>query len=137
VLRVTGRSLGAFFAEEVAAPLALELWLGLPLDVEARIARLRRAATYRISLAADAGSDPLPETVYANPPFLTGDRFPWNERAFHAAEIPAVNAVGTARSIARLYGCLAQGGEIDGVRLRSERKRCGWDGVPLPRVAAP
>ena len=120
VLGVTGRSLGAFFAEEVAAPLRLELWIGLPLDVEARIARLRRAATYRINPVAGAEPDPLLETVYANPPFLTGDRFPWNERAFHTAEIPAVNAVGTARSIARLYGCLARGGEIDGVRLLSE-----------------
>jgi CubicO group peptidase (beta-lactamase class C family) len=120
VLRVTGRSPGVFFAEEVAAPLELELWIGLPLAVEARVARLRRAATYRINPAVRSEPNPLYETVYANPPFLTGERFPWNERAFHAAEIPAVNAVGTARSIARLYGCLARGGEIDGVRLLSE-----------------
>src|SRR6185437_15899750 len=39
------------------------------------------------------------------------DGFHWNEPAFHAAEIPAANAIGTARSMARLYGCLAVGGE--------------------------
>jgi Beta-lactamase. len=34
-------------------------------------------------------------------------------------EIPGANAIGTARSLARLYGCLACGGELDGVRLLS------------------
>jgi CubicO group peptidase (beta-lactamase class C family) len=41
---------------------------------------------------------------------------PWNTRAFHAAEIPGGGAIGTARAIARLYGCLARGGEVDDVR---------------------
>jgi CubicO group peptidase (beta-lactamase class C family) len=35
----------------------------------------------------------------------------------HACESPSVNAIGTARSLARLYGCLAQDGTLDGVRL--------------------
>lgn len=42
---------------------------------------------------------------------------PWNSRAFHAAEQAGAGAIGSARSISRLYGCLARGGEIDGLRL--------------------
>ncbi len=102
VRRASGRSVGRFFTEEVASSLELELWLGLPEELEPRVARLRRHADYRSS-AGDA-TGPLQDLVYANPPFLTGEEFPWNERRFHASEIPAVNAIGTARSIARLYG---------------------------------
>ena len=71
------------------------------------MARLRRATGYQSSLRD------------ANPPLLTDDRLPWNERAFHAAEIPAVNAIGTARSIARLYEELVR----DGGLLRPETVR--------------
>ena len=40
-----------------------------------------------------------------------------NSAAYRAAEIPAVNGHGTARAIARFYGGMAAGGELDGVRL--------------------
>ena len=49
-----------------------------------------------------------------NPP---QDRDAVNTRAWRAAEIPAVNGHGTARALARIYGALARGGEIDGVRI--------------------
>jgi len=49
-----------------------------------------------------------------NPP---PERGAVNTRAWRAAEIPAVNGHGTARSLARIYGALARGGEIDGVRI--------------------
>jgi CubicO group peptidase (beta-lactamase class C family) len=40
VRRVTGRSVGRAFAEEVAKPLGLDFWIGLPAELEARVARL-------------------------------------------------------------------------------------------------
>ena len=43
----------------------------------------------------------------------------FNSEEFRAASIPAANGMFTARSLARLYACLAQGGELDGVRLLS------------------
>ena len=43
-----------------------------------------------------------------------------NSREWRAAEIPAANGHGTARSLARLYGALARGGELDGVRVMSK-----------------
>jgi CubicO group peptidase (beta-lactamase class C family) len=121
VRRVDGRSVGRFFAEEVAAPLGLEVWIGLPEALEPRVATLVREEEWakRPLFDEDAlAHDELLRTVWANPPLLPpGRRMPWNERPFHAAEIPAGNGIGTARSIARLYGCLARGGELDGVRL--------------------
>jgi CubicO group peptidase (beta-lactamase class C family) len=101
VRRVDGRSIGRFFAEEVATPLGLELWIGLPPELEPRVARLQRSDDYGITFLGDE-PDPLLEALYG--PLLGS--FPWNDAAFHQAEIPAANAIGSARSIARLYGSL-------------------------------
>jgi CubicO group peptidase (beta-lactamase class C family) len=101
IRRIDGRSAGRFFAEEVAGPLELELWIGLPPEQEPRVAHLHRAEGYApTSLGED--SDPPLEVLYGN---LAGE-FVWNDEAVHQAEIPAANAIGTARSIATLYGGL-------------------------------
>ena len=123
VRRIDGRSLGVFFADEVAAPLALDLWIGLPPELEDRVATLRRAEDFGITYLGDE-PEPLLEALYGA---LLGS-FVWNEPAYHEAEIPAANAIGAARSIARLYGCLACGGapllSPETVRLgRSELSR--------------
>ncbi|MDG2305684.1 MAG: serine hydrolase [Candidatus Binatia bacterium] len=47
------------------------------------------------------------------------DELSFNDEAFRAASIPAANGMFTARSLARMYACLAQGGELDGIRLLS------------------
>jgi CubicO group peptidase (beta-lactamase class C family) len=52
--------------------------------------------------------------AFQNPP---QDRDAVNTRAWRAAEIPAANGHGTARALARIYGALARGGEIDGVQI--------------------
>jgi CubicO group peptidase (beta-lactamase class C family) len=61
--------------------------------------------------------DSLVARVFGNPPLETGAV---NSRDWRAAEIPAANGHGTARSLARVYGALARGGEIDGVRVLGE-----------------
>jgi CubicO group peptidase (beta-lactamase class C family) len=121
IRRVDGRSVGRFFADEIARPLDLELWIGLPEAYESRVSTLLYGADWPDSdhSAQDYAADPFLARVEVNPPVLMEGRMPWNTRAFHAAEIPAVNAIGSARSIARLYCCLARGGELDGVRLMS------------------
>jgi CubicO group peptidase (beta-lactamase class C family) len=109
VRRVDGRSVGRFFDEEVAQPLELELWIGLPEELEPRVARVELAPEWGSSPAfstAQLESDSLLQSVFANPIRYDPAGFPWNERAWHAAEVPAANAIGTARSIAVLYGNL-------------------------------
>jgi CubicO group peptidase (beta-lactamase class C family) len=117
IRHIDGRSSGRFFAEEVAAPLALEAWIGLPASVNGRVATMLRAPDYLVNKgeATKAEAEMLTR-VFAGGS-LAGDYFPWNETAALRAEIPAINGVATARAMARLYGCLARGGEIDGFRL--------------------
>jgi CubicO group peptidase (beta-lactamase class C family) len=122
IRRVDGRSVGRFFAEEVAGPLELELWIGLPEPLEPRVAVLRHGARWGRSVESRTDAfpgDALWASIHFNPPHLAGDDLPWNLPAWHQAEIPAANAIGTARSIARFYGALARGGELNGVRLLS------------------
>jgi CubicO group peptidase (beta-lactamase class C family) len=114
VRRIDGRTIGRFFADEVAGPLGLELWIGLPAELEPRVSRVRRASTTAPPLCIPGS----PEwSVEWNPPLWHGDPDVWNSRRYHASEIPGAGAIGSARSIARLYGCLARGGELDGVRV--------------------
>jgi CubicO group peptidase (beta-lactamase class C family) len=125
VRRVTGRSLGTFLQDEVTGPLGLDLWIGLPEEHEERVAT-------NISAEPDPAA-PLPrfyEAALTDPSSMAamvmmnsgGYLFPGatNRREIHAAEIPAVNGIGNARSLAGLYRPLALGGEADGVRLVDE-----------------
>jgi CubicO group peptidase (beta-lactamase class C family) len=114
VRRVDGRSIGRFVADEIAAPLGLDLSIGTPAERARRAAEMRQAPNYALSaFLTDGEPDPRLAYVYGNPPILGG----WNDPAMLALEVPGANCVTTARSLARLYGCLAMGGELDGVRL--------------------
>ena len=136
VRRVDGRSLGRFFRDEIARPLGADLHIGLAPAEEARAADITalepppelvaafgkpagRAASRR---RAKPGEDetaqlPLLALAFINP-LGTGDH---NSPRHRRAEIPAINGHGTAAALARIYGALACGGELDGVRLLSER----------------
>ncbi|MGQ0805741.1 MAG: serine hydrolase domain-containing protein [Actinomycetota bacterium] len=126
VRRITGRSLGTFFREEVAAPLGLDFWIGLPEEHEARIAP---------TIPADepGPGDPIPDfyvqamTDPTSIPGLVlmnsgGILFPGaiDRSVVYRAEIPAVNGVANARALAGMYRPLALGGSVDGVRLLDE-----------------
>lgn len=101
VRRVDGRSVSRFFAEEVAAPLGLQAWIGLPPELEPRVIALVRGGDYRLTFEGDEPS-PLVATVYGD---LLGG-FLWNDPAVHRAEIPGAGAIAAPRSVARLYGQL-------------------------------
>ncbi|MBX3579436.1 MAG: beta-lactamase family protein [Rhizobiaceae bacterium] len=119
--RIDGRTLGRFFAEEFAAPLGLETWIGLPENEEHRVGTLEIGPGFG---PWDAGqtewqkSDRVLKSVWGNPPlFPVEGELAWNSRAYHAAEIGGAGAITNARSIARYYSCMAMGGEIDDVRV--------------------
>jgi CubicO group peptidase (beta-lactamase class C family) len=59
---------------------------------------------------------PMVQKAYNNPPKTVADM---NTRAWRGAEIPAGNAHTNARALARVYGALACGGEVDGFRVLS------------------
>ena len=119
ITRVSGSSPGRFLAQEIAAPLSLDLWIGLPEAEEAKMSTLYLASNWGTAPFLDPtlwARDPLIESIWGNPPIFgdpvhwTPETFPWNSRAFHGAEIPGADAIGTARWIAAFYGVLAQGG---------------------------
>jgi len=121
VRRVTGMSPGTFLARELAAPLALEFHLGLPQDLEPRVATL-----YKPLPPADPAQRELldrfmgPGTFLGralNGPADLAYGEVWNSGTLHAAELPSSNGIGTARALARLYAALI--GPVDGVRVLS------------------
>jgi len=114
VRRVDGRSLGAFWREEVAGPWGLDVHFGLHADEQARVVDLVDPD------GAWAGGLARYHPAVHNPPAL-GDLAVVNSPAWRSAEVPAVNAHATARGIARFYAGLLAGGELDGVRLLGER----------------
>jgi CubicO group peptidase (beta-lactamase class C family) len=113
--RIDGRTLGAFFDQEVRSPLDLDIWIGLPAELEPRVSVIVRRSEPR---ADESITDrEISGLIRENPPILVGEPVVWNSRLYHGAEIGGAGGIGTARSIARLYGTLARGGESDGVRL--------------------
>lgn len=125
VRRVTGRSIGAWIAEEIAAPLGLDLWVGLP-DAEAgRVGRVAQVESPATAGALRTRPKRTVSEAYANPSSLTRRAFAAitpqpdeNDPAYLAAVLPASNGVATAEGLARFYASLI--GEVDGVRLLSE-----------------
>jgi CubicO group peptidase (beta-lactamase class C family) len=109
VRRIDGRSIGSFFREEIADPLALEIWIGLPADLEPRVSRVEMSPHWGASpasISANLERDELLRSVFANPRRYEPEHFPWNETSWHVAEVPAANAIATARAVATLYGSL-------------------------------
>jgi CubicO group peptidase (beta-lactamase class C family) len=130
IRRTDGRSLARFFADEVAARLELELWIGLPDPLEERVSRIELAPTWPLSLVLDPEThlrDPLVRSIWGNPPTLAPEGFAWNSRTFHAAEIPGAGAIGTARSIADLYGNLERLLSPPTLELARTSVSEGWD----------
>jgi CubicO group peptidase (beta-lactamase class C family) len=117
VRHTDGRHVAQVVADELCAPLRLDFRIGTRGADLGRVAPSVRAADFELSaFAGNAEPDPRLQAVYGNPP-LSPAQGGWNDPAVLGAEIPAGNGVGTARAIARLYGCLARGGELDGVRI--------------------
>src|SRR5262249_4363808 len=121
VRRITGRSLGTYFREEVAGPLGLDFHIGLPESEHDRVAELTMPPPpspedEAIQLGMLILSDPEGVTARAfmNPPSIA---LGVNHAAGRTAEIPAANGHATARALARVYGVLARGGDENGVHL--------------------
>jgi len=124
VRRTDGRSVGTFFRDEVAAPLGLDFWIGLPEAEDGRVATLvggLAGSREEVDPATRAALDQFigPDTMLGKAltgggAFAEGDDV-WNSRAVRVAEVPAAGGVSDARSIARMYAACV--GEVDGIRL--------------------
>jgi CubicO group peptidase (beta-lactamase class C family) len=124
IRRVTGRTVGTFFAQEIADPLGLEFWIGLPDAQEHRVSPL----TGGVLPAADVGGG---DTGFATTLLARALNFGgafsesgWaNQRAWHAAEVPAANGITNAVSLSRLYAGLigtVEGGPSEPILSRDQ-----------------
>jgi CubicO group peptidase (beta-lactamase class C family) len=119
-----GRSLGRFFAEEIAEPLGLEFYFGLPGDVPSeRVARIHapdpatlarelRNLPPKMALAF-ANRRSLTSKVFGNPRLRSAGTL--DSARYRVLEIPAGGGIGQVRSIARAYSDLATGGHELGI----------------------
>ena len=115
VRRITGKSLGTFFRDEIAGPLGADFHIGLAASEDDRVAELLPPPPG--GSIADITSRPLTVNMATNPPINPRDT---RSRAWRAAEIPAANGHGNARSVALVQALLANGGVVGGKRLLSE-----------------
>jgi len=114
VRRIDGRTIGQFFAQEIAAPLGLDFWIGLPEAQEPRVASLVPPPPAFAKLIRGLPDDLLLGRATTGPSGLFMYDEMWNQRSLRAVELPSSNGVGDARSVARLYASLLD--EVDGVR---------------------
>jgi CubicO group peptidase (beta-lactamase class C family) len=115
VRRVSGKSLGTFFQDEIAKPLGLDFWIGLPEAIEPRVAPIipyvYKANETKTPFMADLTGNPKsPASLFffnVGAAWRSGGA---NTRAGRAAEIGAANGVTNARGLAGMYAPLATGG---------------------------
>ena len=137
--RVDGRTIGTYFKEEIAEPLDLDFWIGLPDSEFDRVSDIYPSKPSPLQFLfpllaklprfllpgptkflVDFGDTSKPVgAAFNNPPIASNNGMEANTKKWRSAEIPAANGHGTARSIAKLYGVLANGGSLDGLHILS------------------
>jgi CubicO group peptidase (beta-lactamase class C family) len=107
--RIDGRTIGTYLREEVCDPLGADFLLGVGPEHDPRCATLVRGQAVT----------PFDAAPGLSPAEVIEHDATWgpNARRFRAVEIPAANGHATAMGLARVYGALARGGELDGVQI--------------------
>jgi CubicO group peptidase (beta-lactamase class C family) len=112
VRRITGRSIGDFFAAEVAGPLDADFWIALPAEHDRRVALMISPAGREEDYTAGSSAQQAPAT--GGTPMSVRDA---NSAEWRRAEIPAASGFGNARSVALIQSVMACGGTLGPVRL--------------------
>ncbi|HEY3662219.1 MAG TPA: serine hydrolase domain-containing protein, partial [Chthoniobacterales bacterium] len=122
VRRIDGRPLGVYWRETFAEPLALDIWIGLPEEENARVANIYAAK------ASGPPTDPfykslttpgsLQRRVFTSPRGLNAVSA-MNDPVNRARSLVSLGGIGSATSLAKFYAMLANGGELDGRRFFS------------------
>jgi CubicO group peptidase (beta-lactamase class C family) len=126
IRRVSGRSPGRFFAEEIAGPFGIDWFIGLPASERERVGKLvndppgtgalpmpldELPPEFRAIVEAAADPESLMNRAFG----FTDEEIDFDDPAVHAAEMPSSNGICTARGLAKFYAALI--GEVDGARI--------------------
>ncbi|MET9534221.1 MULTISPECIES: serine hydrolase domain-containing protein [unclassified Streptomyces] len=123
VRRVTGRTIGRWIAEEIARPLDIDFWVGLPAEEAHRVGRIGTVAAPPVGSGLKLKPKRSVSDAYQDPSSLTSRAFgaiePFpdeNDAGYRAAELPGSGGISTARALARVYAAMI--GRVDnGPRL--------------------
>lgn len=126
IRRVSGMSAGQYLAKEISSPLNADTWLGLPGELESKVAPSYAHAdltSFFVDLKeknTDAGnflirSLTLGQAFSMN---LVGKNEGFNSQAVHAAEFPGAGGISTAHGISKIWSSVVH--ETDGVRLLND-----------------
>jgi CubicO group peptidase (beta-lactamase class C family) len=113
--RITGESIGTWFAREVAKPLEADFFIGLPASEDHRVSNVIPPPPIDFEAMEGQVSELMAKT-FLNPPL---DASLAHQEWWRRAEIPAANGQGNARSVATVQSIIAGRGEARGVRLLS------------------
>ena len=120
VRRVDGRSVGKFFAEEIANPVGADFHIGLGAEHDARVALVIPAPPLQFGSGDGARAPERDSIPYraANPRLMAEQSWeiPWRR-----AEIPAAGGHGNARGVALAQAAVSHGGALRGVDLLSKK----------------
>jgi CubicO group peptidase (beta-lactamase class C family) len=125
-----GRAFGAFVQDEIAAPLGIDsLFIGIPEEANERVAKLTN-----MPVELPEGARPMPPGVLAPlaiPAQVATSQEVYGRLDVRMACLPGAGGIMNSRSVARFFAMLANGGQLDGVRLLSE-ERVRLFSVPRP-----
>ena len=124
IRRVTGLSVGAYFAQLIAEPLHVDAWIGLPDGVHDRVAHMQVGSTLAQLVEMQAAARTPGVTDWSEiamtlggalaPELITVDEG-FNDPAVQTAEIPGAGGISTARALATIWSATVV--PTDGVRL--------------------
>jgi len=125
IRRVTGQSMGTFFAEEIAKPLNADFHIGLNEEEFHRVSNViyppddtsEQLDIFQEAMAEHKVSGEVAVKTFMNPaPDANAAWTDW----WRKAEVPAANGHGNARSVATIQALVSNGGEMNGKKLLSE-----------------
>jgi CubicO group peptidase (beta-lactamase class C family) len=120
VRRIAGKPIAQYWRETFAEPLKLDIWIGLPVSEQHRVATIYAAKSGGEQKPAEfyrrlATPGSLVHKTFTSPPGLHSIAA-MNSRENRAASIVSFSGIGNASSLAKFYGMLANGGEAEGRR---------------------
>jgi CubicO group peptidase (beta-lactamase class C family) len=148
IRRVTGMSPGQYLSHQISAPLRADTWLGLPAELEDKVAvsyphhDLTKFFVDLKEKDSSAGNFLIRSLTLGNAfsMNLVGDKKDFNSRAVHQAEVPGAGGISTAHGISKIWSSVVH--ETDGVRLLSDESveyvtRVQSEGKPFTDLEPP
>ena len=144
--RATGLPIDQLFQQAIAGPLGVDAWIGIPDEVNGRVADMSVGQTLAelTRLIVDDQENPWPARAMtlggALPPALVGAGTGFNDSAIRRAIVPGAGGIATARALSAIWSATATetaGHRLIGDAVRVSATRVQSAGEPLFGAPAP